>query len=91
MKKQHMKYYKVIKENFLWEIGAILSNSVSDGYVPIDDIYKKHEGGEYITSKIVENSPEYFERVYKVDLATRVLYEVKDKAKELLNKQYKSE
>ena len=83
-----MKYYKVIKENFLWDVGAILK-LIEKGYVPIDDIYKKHEGNEYITLNIVESSPDYFERVYKVDLATRVVYELKEKAKELLSKSYK--
>lgn len=87
-----MKYFRVIKENFLWEVGAILKlRDAGDGYIPVDDIYKKHDGSEYITSKIVEGSPDYFERVYKVDLVTRVVYEVKDKAKEILAKSYKSE
>lgn len=87
-----MKYYKVIKDNFLWEIGAVLENSVGNGkgYEPIDDIFKKHEGDEYITSHIVENSPDYFQRVYKVDLVTRVVYEVKDKAKQLLEDGFKT-
>ena len=85
-----MKYFKVIKENFLWEIGCILKlREDNTGYTPVDDIFKKHEGNEYITKHIVEGSPEYFEQVYRVDLATRVLYEVKDKARELITKQYK--
>ena len=86
------KYYKVIKENFLWEVGAILVKEKNDnGYVPIDDVYLKVEDStEYITTKIVEASPKYFKRVYKINLATRVLYETKDKAKELISKQYKT-
>jgi len=87
-----MRYYKVIKENFLWEVGAILDTSAnSNGYAPIDDVYVKHEDNakEYISSKIVEDSPEYFQRVWKVNLATRVIYETKDKAKELIEKQFK--
>ncbi len=85
------KFYRVVKENFLWEEGAILrlTEPNGDGYTPIDDLFKKHEGDEYITAEIVEKSPEYFERVYKVDLATRVIYETKDKAKELFSKQFK--
>lgn len=90
-----MKHYKVIKENFLWEVGAILeptSNcSEYKGYEPIDEVYKKHDGGEYISKNIVENSPDYFQRVYKVDLLTRTVYETKEKAKELLEKAFKSE
>ncbi len=87
-----MKYYKVIKENFLWEVGAILQNNANggEGFTPIDEIYKKHEkSDEYITANIVEKSPDYFQRVWKVDLLTRVVYETKDKAKELLARQYK--
>ena len=86
-----MKYYKVIKENFLWEVGAIIGYEGS-GYRPIDSIFKESEYDEteYISEKIVENYPEYFQRVYKVDLATRVLYETKDKAIELINKQFKN-
>ena len=87
-----MKYFKVIKENFLWDVGCILE-TISDGggYRPIDDIYKKHEGNEYITSHIVENSPEYFQRVFKVDLLTRTVYKIKTEAQALLQKEYKSE
>lgn len=86
------KFYKVIKENFLWEVGAVLKqNSNSNGYVPVDDIYKNHEdSNEYISAKIIEASPEYFQRVYKVNLVTQVVYEVKEKAKELVDKQYKT-
>lgn len=86
-----MKYYKVIKENFLWDVGAILSaGGNSNGYTPIDEIFRKHEDhSEYISTHIVEESPEYFTRVYKVDLVTRTCYEVKEKAKELLEKSFK--
>jgi hypothetical protein len=90
------KFYKVIKENPLWEVGAILENNENGGrgYSPIDDIFLRHEvpddfNGEYLSGYVVEDSPEYFQRVYKVDLATRVLYETKEKAMELLKKQFK--
>jgi len=89
-----IKYYKVIKDNFLWEDGAILclnsEGSTGEGYSPINDIFKKHECNEYITANIVEESPDYFERVYKVDLATRIVYETKEKAKELIAGLYKN-
>lgn len=88
-----MKYYKVIKENFLWEVGAILQKNTSgNGYEPIDDIFKIFpDTNEYISSNIVEKSPEYFQRVYKVDLVTRVVYETKDRAKEIISKMYKND
>lgn len=87
-----MKFYKVIKENFLWDAGAILKQlDNGKGYVAKEDIYKKlPESDEYISNEIIENSPEYFQRVYEVNLATRVVYELKDRAKELLQEQFKA-
>ena len=85
------KYYKVIKENFIWEVGAIITNeNDSSGYEPVEEIYNVHPDAvdEYISSSVVENSPEYFQRVYKVDLVTRTVYEVKEKAKELLSRSF---
>jgi len=58
------KYYRVIKENFLWETGAILKE---DGtyYEPIEDVWNTtKEQREVISLKIIESQPEYFERVY---------------------------
>lgn len=86
-----MRYYQVVKENFLWEIGAILKpREDRPGYGPINDLYKKHENNEFVSSVIVENCPEYFERVYKVDLLTQVVYETKEKARKLMEAKYTS-
>lgn len=88
------KYYKVIKENFLWEVGAILKKD-GNGYNPIDNVFCKYEpwdgNEEYDSSPIIETSPEYFERVYKVSLPTQVFYATKERAKELLAAQFKEE
>lgn len=86
------KFYRVIKENFLWEVGAILEmNESGKGFKPIEDIYYKIENcTEYISTYVIENSPEYFERVYKVNLATKVVYELKEEAKKLLQSSFKS-
>lgn len=71
------KYYRVLKDTFLWKEGAILENNVNNGngYTPIEDIWdaegltfqKKttNSTGEYISAVVIENSPEWFERVYK--------------------------
>lgn len=84
------KYYKVIKDNFLWEEGAIISNTANSegGYIPIDPAFIKHENNatEYITAGIIENSPETFERVYPVNLATKTIYKSREEARELLKK-----
>jgi len=86
------KFYKVVKENFLWEIGAVLKQTNDEkGYIPINDIYKKIEDSkEYISKNIIENCPEYFQRVYAVNLISKIVYKLKKEAKELIDKQYKS-
>lgn len=59
------KYYRVIKENPLWEIDAILKND-GDMYQPIEDIWDKfEEQEEYLSVCIIEDSPDFFERVYR--------------------------
>ena len=83
-----MRYYRVIKDTFLWEEGAIITNkdNSSDQYRPIDDIYKKFEdSNEYISAMLIEKNPEWFERVYAVNLLTKTVYKVKNEAKALLN------
>jgi len=50
-----MKYYRVIKDTFLWEKGAILKQCTNGnhGYEPIEDIWNKTENQtEYITTKL---------------------------------------
>lgn len=88
------KFYKVIKDTFLWEEGAVLTNSASNGngYMPIDDIFIKEcaeNVGEYISDDIIENNPEWFQRVYPVNLLSKTVYKIKEEAKELLAKGYK--
>lgn len=84
-------YYKVIKKNFLFVEGAILRNNVN-GYIPVDPVFYTdnvpEDCNEYISSEIVEKCPEFFEQVYKVSRAKRVLYTTKEKARELLKKDY---
>lgn len=89
------KYYKVIKENFLRDVWAILKEE-NDYYKPIDDLFIKNDRNagdwewyEVITNYIIENQPEYFERVYAVNLITKTVYKVKQEAKELIAKQFK--
>jgi hypothetical protein len=84
-----MLYYKVIKENFLFETGAILKQERS-GYVPVNRAFYTDavpdDCSEYISSKIVENNPEYFKKVYAVDLLTKTVYKIKEEALEILKK-----
>lgn len=77
-----MRYYKVIKDHPLWINGAIISDNrqESDAYFPTNEIFCKdvpnitnvenwNEG-----KGLVENSPEFFERVYKVENSKNIIY-----------------
>jgi hypothetical protein len=72
------KYYRIIKDHPLWEVGAILSNEGHSGgtYSPIEDIWSKIEGcDDYTDGKtMVENQPEFYERVYKDRLDKMIFY-----------------
>lgn len=91
------KYYRVIKENFLWDVGAILEFHSEyfnhGGYRAIHSMFAVQEAedeDEWITAANVEKNADFFERVYKVNLATQVVYETKEKAKELIQSLYKT-
>lgn len=57
--------YRVLKDTFLWKKDAILKkNYEGNGYVAIDELYTlPHTGEEWISSRIIENSPEWFEPI----------------------------
>lgn len=87
------KYYKVIKENFLWDVGAIICDEKhNDQFKPLDEqtIWDKTEfnDSEYISGRIVKNCPEYFAEVYKVNLLTKSVYLAKEEAKQIIQKSY---
>lgn len=82
------RYYRVIKDTPLWEVGAILGN-IDDRvqYVAIEDVWNKIEKCEnfYEHSNIIEHSPEFFERVYKDQLDKAIFY-TKDQMKKVYEK-----
>ncbi len=82
------KFYKVIKDTPLWEVGAILENTACEGkgYDPIEDIWNKHKKQtEYLSDYIVEDSPDFFQRVYKSKLA-KTMFVTKEELKKLYAK-----
>lgn len=92
-----MKYYRVIKENFLWDVWAILERkSYPDRghhYAAISEVFVKNEppinrSFEVISEYVVENQPEYFERVYNTDTVLWQLYKTKDQMKAYLVEKY---
>lgn len=92
------RYFRCKRDNFLWKSGAILescskSNSDASGYVPVDKTTlwdaTNHNGSEYISSRIIENNPDWFEEVWKINLVSSVVYKVKEEAIALINGEYR--
>lgn len=87
-KKESMskKYYRVIKDHPLWEVGAILEKQ-DDGYALTDDFWNKdfpgdHDFSGYTEDRyLVENQPEWFERVYEMSHLGKLVYLTKEEAK----------
>ncbi len=90
------KLYRVNRATPAWEEGAIIKKNDNGDYQAINDIWnvsgndefnKFMEKGTYHeVAEIVENSPEWFERVYKVSSLKGMLYVVKGKMKEIMSK-----
>jgi len=87
------KYYKVIKDHPFWEIGAIIgSDKRIEGqlntYTAIEDVWDKFEfkdveNDDYSEwSKVIENAPEFFQRVYRNKVEEMIFY-TKDELKKL--------
>lgn len=86
------KFYRVVKDNFLWGEGAIVKNNGErGGNVSQDPIWDKIEDcTEYISASIIETSPEYFERMYPCNLLTKIVHKTKEQAKEFAKKEFQS-
>lgn len=92
-----MKYYKVIKDHPLWIKDAIISNNKENNvnYFAIDEIFCKdipnlqNVENWYESKNLVENSPDFFERVYQVNNFKNIFYETKEKALEIIKNKFK--
>lgn len=96
------KYYRVQKDTPGWLAGAIIqqlepsdSNDKNPDYRAISDLWEPFEEGyptDYVElADIVENSPEWFVRVYDVKVLGKIKYLTKEKAREVHNKLYKGD
>jgi len=82
------KFYRVIKDLPQWSEGAIVKLD-DGGYVTISDLWnteatdiaEKDDDTICIRAKVVENSPEYFERVYEVGVLGKTKYLAKEAAR----------
>lgn len=95
-KKMTTKYYRVKKDLPAWNAGAILKlDSCDNTYVSINDLWdstavEKVEDSVCEHAGIVENSPEWFERVYEVGLLGKTKYLVKDAAQKAYSELHKA-
>lgn len=83
--------YRVLKDTFLWKKNAILKkNRDGSGYIAVDDLYTlPNVGTEYISSRIIENSPEWFEPIE--DAIWEAFVEKVEKAKHNLVRKTRAE
>lgn len=92
------KFYKVIKDHPYWEVGAVISNEDGDDekkndYAAINDLWVKEVkdlGNPEEYKAVVENRPEWFERVYKVTVLKQAKYLTKEAAKKAHEELYKA-
>lgn len=87
------KYYKCIKDNFMWVKGAILESN-GNGYRPISDLWNKVDlRTEYISDHIIENpeNKDFFERVYEITHDKRRVFLPKKEAQKMFDAFYEGE
>lgn len=88
------KHYRIIKDHPLWDVGAILEKQ-DEAYRAISDIWTKElpsaEDHSNWTegASLVENQPEWFERVYEISVLDKAKYLTKDAAKKAHEMLYK--
>lgn len=79
------KYYRIIKDHPTWETGSIISNEEdSEQYRPVDEVFVKDiegiTGSWYEGNALVENQPEWFERVYPIGALEKMVFGNKKQA-----------
>lgn len=82
------KFYRVKKDTPAWEAGAILKHDSDKSYSPISDLWNTEAADEAIKdtplcmrAALIENCPEWFERVYEVSVLGKSKYLIKEGAK----------
>lgn len=89
------KYYRLIKEHPVWEVGAIVQQQDGDkgSYEPVDtiwnkDIFDEEDLTEYKT--VVEKTP-WFERVYPIGKLEKMMFGTKKQAQAAAEALYKGD
>jgi hypothetical protein len=86
------KYYKVIKDTPAWKKGAILKQDADGDYRAINDLWDAIEdlGSYHETGRVVEHSS-FYERVYAMGKAQKMLFVSREKAQEMASKFFTGE
>lgn len=90
------KFYKVLQDTPLFLKGAILrKDNDNENYIPISDLWntdsvEKHLDDSAVEyDKVVENSPEWYQRVYEVTILKKAHYLSKLEARKAHEKLHK--
>lgn len=91
-----MKYYRVIQDTPAWLKGAILKQD-GETYEPISDLWNTDAHDKKASDVIdysemdyiIENSPEWFERVHEVSVLGKMQYLTTTAARKSYNKLFK--
>jgi hypothetical protein len=90
------KYYRVIKDHPAYELNAILTNE-ADGtaYSAISDVFVREitgvQPGWLEGAELVENQPEWFERIYPIGKLNKMLFGDKKQAQAAAAAMYQGE
>lgn len=88
------KYFRVIKEHPLWEVGAIISNEKKPtSYSPVVSVWNKFDDMETWTegATLVEQQDEWFERVYPLGKLEKMVFGDKKQAQAAASALYKGD
>lgn len=88
------RFYRVKQDTPMWREGAILKLDGNGGYRAISDLWDTLEDqSACLNAKRVESKDngDWFERVYETSFLGKVAYHTRDKAREILNRDFNSE
>lgn len=90
------KFYRAVQDNPGITKGAIIEKAQGSSiYAPVSDLYHQEaipDGEKVVFADfadfVVEKNPQWFEKVYPVNLLTKTVYKLKSEALDAINKEY---
>lgn len=88
------KFYRAKVAMPAFEVGAVVKNTNGSTYQPVNELYLTDAGTTWYERKdgrmsaiLIENAPDFWERVYPVNLLTKTVFKLKAEAQELFSKE----